>query len=59
MGKTSWEISLILAISARTADFHVQNAMAKLDASSRQQAIYNAMGLGLLPRPTAAPEPVA
>ncbi len=48
LGKTSWEISLILGISSRTADFHVQNAMAKLDATSRQQAIYNAMSLGVL-----------
>ncbi len=49
LGKTSWEISLILNISARTVDFHVQNAMSKLDANSRQQAIYNAMNLGILP----------
>ncbi|MGE0665086.1 MAG: LuxR C-terminal-related transcriptional regulator [Sphingomonadales bacterium] len=54
MGKTSWEISLILGISPRTADFHVQNAMAKLDASSRQQAIYNALSLGVLPCPMGA-----
>ena len=53
MGKTSWEISQILGISPRTADFHVQNAMAKLDANSRQQAIYNAMSQGLLSSPIA------
>lgn len=48
-GKTSWEIALILGISPRTVDFHVQNTMSKLKANSRQQAIYNAMSLGILP----------
>jgi DNA-binding CsgD family transcriptional regulator len=47
-GKTSWEIALILGISPRTVDFHVQNTMSKLKANSRQQAIYNAMSLGIL-----------
>jgi DNA-binding CsgD family transcriptional regulator len=57
LGKTSWEISLILGISARTVDFHVQNAMSKLDANSRQQAIYNAMSMGILPASPAGARP--
>ncbi len=38
-GKTNWEISMILDIGERTVKFHVQNAMRKLDASSRSQAV--------------------
>ncbi len=57
MGKTSWEIALILSISSRTVDFHVRNAMAKLDATSRQQAIYNAMSLGILNAPVSGARP--
>jgi LuxR family transcriptional regulator, quorum-sensing system regulator CviR len=42
-GKTNWEISMILSISERTVKFHVQNAMAKLGASSRAHAVAIAM----------------
>lgn len=38
-GKTSGEISRILQIAERTVIFHVQNAMKKLGATSRAQAI--------------------
>ncbi|MDH4274837.1 MAG: helix-turn-helix transcriptional regulator [Gammaproteobacteria bacterium] len=48
-GKTTWEISRILTISQRTVTYHVQNAMTKLGASTRSQAIANAARLGLLP----------
>lgn len=47
-GKTNWEISMILRISERTAKFHVQNAMRKLDASSRAQAVAIALHQGLI-----------
>ncbi|MEK6748940.1 MAG: LuxR C-terminal-related transcriptional regulator [Pseudomonadota bacterium] len=47
-GKTSWEISRILAISQRTVTYHVQNAMSKLGASTRSQAVANAARMGLL-----------
>jgi DNA-binding CsgD family transcriptional regulator len=47
-GKTNWEISCILAVSERTIKFHVQNAMRKLDASTRTQAVAIALGLGIL-----------
>ena len=48
-GKTSWEIGKILDIGQRTVDFHVKNAIVKLDAMSRNQAIYEAMRRGLIP----------
>jgi LuxR family transcriptional regulator, quorum-sensing system regulator CviR len=38
-GKTSWEISVILHISERTVNFHAQNIMQKLNASSRAHAV--------------------
>lgn len=47
-GKTSWEISQILRISERTVIFHLQNASAKLQVSTRQQAVARALSLGLL-----------
>ena len=42
-GKTNWEISHILTISERTVKFHVQNILAKLQASTRGHAIALAM----------------
>jgi len=47
-GKSSWEISVILGISERTVNFHVNNVMRKLDTSKRQQAIAVAARLGLI-----------
>jgi DNA-binding CsgD family transcriptional regulator len=47
-GKTNWEISVILNISERTVKFHVQNLMAKLQASSRAHAVAIALGQGLI-----------
>jgi LuxR family quorum-sensing system transcriptional regulator SolR len=46
-GKTAWEISQILQISERTAVFHLNNAVAKLGAVNKTQAIARAMLLGL------------
>ncbi|MFO0743173.1 MAG: LuxR family transcriptional regulator [Labilithrix sp.] len=51
-GKTSWEISLLLEISERTVNFHLDNAVAKLGASNRQHAIARAIASRMLrPRP--------
>lgn len=51
-GKTSWEISLLLTISERTVNFHLDNAVARLGASNRQHAIARAIASGMLrPRP--------
>lgn len=47
-GKTNWEISRILSISERTVKFHVQNTLAKLDASNRGHAVVLALTSGLI-----------
>ncbi|XYJ10279.1 autoinducer binding domain-containing protein [Telluria sp. B2] len=47
-GKTSWEIARILALAERTVVFHVDNAMKKLDTSTRTQAVAKAFSLGLI-----------
>jgi LuxR family quorum sensing-dependent transcriptional regulator len=38
-GKTDWEVSVILSVSAATARFHIDNARRKLGAVNRAQAI--------------------
>src|ERR1700737_2334161 len=38
-GKTDWEISVILSISAATVRFHLDRARAKLGARTRAQAV--------------------
>ena len=47
-GLTTSDIARVLNISESTVTFHVQNAMIKLDANNRQQAIARAIMLGLL-----------
>jgi len=47
-GKTNWEISRVLKISERTVVFHMQNAMRKLGARNRVQAMATALSLGLI-----------
>ncbi len=42
-GKSNWDVSVILKISERTVRFHVNNAMRKLDAVNRTQAVAIAM----------------
>ena len=51
LGKTTWEISRLLAISKHTVDFHLRNACERLDAVSRQRAVAKATELGLLGPP--------
>lgn len=48
IGKTSWEISMILGISERTVNFHVQRAAAKLRVKGRRAACARAIALGLI-----------
>ena len=43
LGKTDWEIGKILSISKRTVRYHIENAVNKLEASSRLQAVIMAM----------------
>ena len=47
-GKTAWEVGGILGISERTAVLHVNNAMHKLDCTSKHQAVLKALRLGLI-----------
>lgn len=47
-GKTSWEIGIILGISERTANFHINNILSKFSVHSRQAAIAIAISMGLL-----------
>jgi DNA-binding CsgD family transcriptional regulator len=47
-GKTSWETGVILGISERTVNKHVESASAKLSCSSRVQAVVKAIRLGLI-----------
>jgi DNA-binding NarL/FixJ family response regulator len=47
-GKSSAEIAVILHISERTVNFHVDNAMRKLGAATRIQAAVKSVLLGLI-----------
>lgn len=47
-GKTNWEVSVILDVSERTVKFHLNNIMAKLEASNRTHAVAKAVWKGLL-----------
>ncbi|KCV60527.1 transcriptional regulator, LuxR family [Bordetella bronchiseptica 99-R-0433] len=57
LGKTSWETARILGIAARTVDFHLANACAKLAVANRRAAVARAVQCGLLPALTAAAPP--
>jgi DNA-binding CsgD family transcriptional regulator len=48
LGKSSWDISVILGISERTVNYHVYNIMQKLEAVNRPQAVAAAVHLGLI-----------
>lgn len=47
-GKTNWEIGHILNIAERTAESHLTNAIQKLDAVNRCQAVARAVSMGLV-----------
>ncbi|ARO32616.1 LuxR family transcriptional regulator protein (plasmid) [Rhizobium sp. NXC14] len=47
-GKSSWDIGTILGISHNTVDFHVKNAMQKLDVTSRIVAAMKAVDFGII-----------
>lgn len=47
-GKTAWEIGRILGIAERTVVFHMNNAIQKLGATNKTQAIVRAVSLKLL-----------
>jgi DNA-binding CsgD family transcriptional regulator len=48
IGKTNWEISMILGISERTVKFHVINILHKLNTSSRSHAVAKAINLSII-----------
>lgn len=48
MGKSDWDISVILGVSRTTVRFHVDNARRKLNATTRTQAVARMAALGLL-----------
>lgn len=47
-GKTNWEIGEILAISEKTVEFHLGNAMRKLGAGNRISAVIIGIKQGLI-----------
>jgi LuxR family transcriptional regulator, quorum-sensing system regulator BjaR1 len=47
-GKSEWEISIILHVSEHTADKHLSNAIKKLKAANRSQAVAMAIRQGLI-----------
>ncbi len=48
IGKTSWEISVILGTSERTVNFHLSNAARKLDTRGRSATCARALALGFI-----------
>ena len=51
LGKTDYEIALILSRSRATVRFHIHNAAIKLDAVNRSQTVFKAAQLGYLSFP--------
>jgi DNA-binding CsgD family transcriptional regulator len=47
-GKTAWEVGGVLSVTERTVVTHLQNAMGKLDCTSKHQAVLKALRLGLI-----------
>lgn len=47
-GKSSWDTGMIIGISENTVNFHIKNAMRKLDSRSRTVAAIKALRLGLI-----------
>lgn len=47
-GKSSWSIGVILKVSENTVNFHIKNAMRKLETGTRTQAVVKARRLCLI-----------
>lgn len=47
-GKSDWQVAQILAVSPKTVNYHVENAKRKLGATTRLQAVVEAVRLGLI-----------
>jgi len=52
LGKTSWEIGVIIGLTERTINFHIARACEKLGVHRRQAAVTIALQRGLLPLQT-------
>jgi DNA-binding CsgD family transcriptional regulator len=48
MGKTNWEIAMILGTSVHNVKYHVAELLNKLDVVNRVHAVARARALGLL-----------
>jgi DNA-binding CsgD family transcriptional regulator len=48
VGKTAWEISVILSISHRTVEFHIANIINNLVASNSRHAVAIAAAEGIV-----------
>lgn len=46
-GKTAWEVSIILGMSEKTVNFHLGNAMRKLEVTSKHQAVLKCVAAGV------------
>ena len=49
-GKSDWQIGRILAISAKTVNYHTENAKRKFGVATRMQAVVTAIQRGELPQ---------
>jgi len=49
MGKTSWEIGVIIGLAERTINFHIGRACEKFGVNRRQAAVAIAIQRGLVP----------
>ncbi len=47
-GKTSSEIAMIIGLTKRTVDFHIENSRRKLDVATRTEAVVKAASGGLI-----------
>ena len=47
-GKSAWTVGQLLTMSEHTVNFHLRNAMRKLEVSSKHQAAIRALEMGLL-----------
>ncbi|MCH7344775.1 LuxR family transcriptional regulator [Pelomonas sp. CA6] len=47
-GKSSWDIGQLMGVSEHTVNFHLKNAMRKLDTASRITAAVRAVSMGLI-----------
>jgi len=47
-GKSAWAVGQILGVSSSSVNFHIQNAMRKLQVNSKHSAVLKCVSLGIL-----------